>query len=199
VVVDARNSDDPKAAVEEAGALLGKLKDIASVREAAFNQAGDLALIGAIPNSAPTGQATKDLVTAIRGQSATLQKDTGAGLMVTGLTAVNIGVSANCRLRAAGRRSAGHRTRSGFPRIRRPEERLQGASRPRCDIRPARTRGLGVRGPHRGRGSGRQPDLAAPAQPGKPWRRLTVRRPRVAGAARRRPHHRPGPVCGAGV
>ncbi|MEW2402568.1 MMPL family transporter [Streptomyces sp. NPDC046862] len=94
VVVDAQDSDDPKAAAKEAGAVLAGLKDVASVREAAFNQSGDVALIGVVPGSAPTSQATKDLVNNIRDHSAALHKDTGADLMVTGLTAVNIDVSA---------------------------------------------------------------------------------------------------------
>lgn len=94
VVVDARDSADPKTAAEQATSLLGKLDDIASVRGAAFNQDGDVALIGVIPGSAPTSQATKDLVTDIRDQSAALHKDTDANLMVTGLTAINIDVSA---------------------------------------------------------------------------------------------------------
>ncbi|MER7689789.1 MMPL family transporter [Streptomyces sp. NPDC097610] len=93
VVVDARGSDDPKAAAKQATTMLGKLDDIASVRGAAFNEAGDVALIGAIPQSAPSSQATKDLVTDIRDQSAALRQDTGADLMVTGFTAVNVDVS----------------------------------------------------------------------------------------------------------
>ncbi|MFE1884563.1 MMPL family transporter [Streptomyces diastatochromogenes] len=94
VVVDARGSDDPKAAAKEAAALMGKLDDVAGMSDAAFNKAGDVALIGAIPKSAPSSQATKDLVGIIRAQSATLHKDTGAEIMVTGFTAVNIDVSA---------------------------------------------------------------------------------------------------------
>ncbi|MEU1178662.1 MMPL family transporter [Streptomyces sp. NPDC005820] len=94
VVVDARDSADPKTAAAQAGTVLGKLDDIATVRPAAFNQGGDVALIGVVPESAPTSQATKDLVTDIRDRSAALHKDTGADLMVTGLTAVNIDVSA---------------------------------------------------------------------------------------------------------
>ena len=93
VVVDARNSDDPKAAAADATAVLGKLDDVASVRDAAFNEAGDVAIIGVVPESSPTSQATKDLVADIRDHSAALQKDTGADLMVTGATAVNIDVS----------------------------------------------------------------------------------------------------------
>ena len=93
VVVDARDSNDPKAAAAAATAVMGKLDDVASVRAAAFNKAGDVAIIGVIPDSAPTSQATKDLVKNIRDRSAALQKDTGADLMVTGTTAVNIDVS----------------------------------------------------------------------------------------------------------
>ncbi|WP_405951857.1 MMPL family transporter [Streptomyces prunicolor] len=93
VVVDARDSKDPKAAAADAVARIKKLPDVATVRDAAFNEAGDVALIGAIPKSAPSSQATKDLVKDIRAQSGTLHKDTGADLMVTGTTAVNIDVS----------------------------------------------------------------------------------------------------------
>lgn len=93
VVLDARQSDDPKSAAAEATTLLSKLPDIANISEAEFNPAGDVALIGAIPKSAPSSQATKDLVTTIRDQSAALHEATGADLMVTGTTAVNIDVS----------------------------------------------------------------------------------------------------------
>lgn len=93
MVVDARNSDDPKAAAADATAVLGKLDDVASVRDAAFNKSGDVAIIGVVPESAPTSQATKDLVADIRDHSAALRTDTGADLMVTGTTAVNIDVS----------------------------------------------------------------------------------------------------------
>ncbi|WP_328841027.1 aldo/keto reductase [Streptomyces europaeiscabiei] len=58
-----------------------------------FNQAGDVALLGAVPKSAATSEATKDLVGEIRDHGAALHRDTGAELMVTGLTAVNIDVS----------------------------------------------------------------------------------------------------------
>ncbi|MGW0578898.1 MMPL family transporter, partial [Streptomyces sp. NPDC002920] len=93
VVVDARDSDAPRAAAQDAYTVIGKLDDVAAVRPAAFNAAGDVALIGAIPKSSPNSQATKDLVSAIRDHSAALHQDTGADLMVTGTTAVNIDVS----------------------------------------------------------------------------------------------------------
>ena len=58
VVVDARGSDDPKAAAQDAATLLGELDDVASVSPASFNEAGDVALIRAVPKSAPTSEAT---------------------------------------------------------------------------------------------------------------------------------------------
>ncbi|MFF7469018.1 MMPL family transporter [Streptomyces sp. NPDC008092] len=93
VVVDARDSNDPRTAAADATAALGRLDDVASVRPAAFNQSGDVAIVGVIPKSSPSSQATKDLVSVIRDQSAALHQDTGADLMVTGTTAVNIDVS----------------------------------------------------------------------------------------------------------
>ena len=93
VVVDARGSDVPKAAAQDAYAMLGKLDDAATVRPPSFNEAGDVALLGVVPKSAPTSEATKDLVVEIRDHSAALHQDTGADLMVTGLTAINIDVS----------------------------------------------------------------------------------------------------------
>ncbi|MGJ5892150.1 MMPL family transporter [Streptomyces niveiscabiei] len=93
VVVDARGSDDPKKAAATAYNTLKGLGDLASVRPAVFNRAGDVALIGAVPKSSPTSERTKDLVGEIREHSAELEKETGAELMVTGTTAVNIDVS----------------------------------------------------------------------------------------------------------
>lgn len=94
VVVDARDSDDPKAAAQDAVTLLGKMSDIASVRPAVFNQSGDVALISAVPDSSPSSRKTVDLVSDIRDRAAALHDDTGSELMVTGTTALNIDVSA---------------------------------------------------------------------------------------------------------
>ncbi|MGW3466710.1 MMPL family transporter, partial [Streptomyces olivaceoviridis] len=94
VVVDARGSDDAKAAATDTTAMLDGLGDIATVRPPVFNQAGDVALITAVPGSSPTSRATVDLVAEIRERSGTVEKDSGAQVMVTGTTAVNIDVSA---------------------------------------------------------------------------------------------------------
>ncbi|WP_420037783.1 MMPL family transporter [Streptomyces sp. cg28] len=93
VVLDARGSDDPKAAAHDAVALLDSLPDVASVSPAAFNQSGDVALISAVPGSSPSSEKTIDLVSDIRDRGAALQDDTGAELMVTGTTALNIDIS----------------------------------------------------------------------------------------------------------
>ncbi|MFE4606930.1 MMPL family transporter [Streptomyces niveus] len=94
VVVDARSSDDPEAAAKDTTALLDGLADVATVRPPVFNQAGDVALITAVPGSSPTSQATVDLVADIRERSTATEIDSGAQVMVTGTTALNIDVSA---------------------------------------------------------------------------------------------------------
>lgn len=94
VVVDARSSDDPEAAAKDTTALLDGLADVATVRPPVFNQAGDVALITAVPGSSPTSQATVDLVADIRERSTAMEDDSGAQVMVTGTTALNIDVSA---------------------------------------------------------------------------------------------------------
>lgn len=56
VVVDARTSDDPKAAADDAVTLLDGLPDVASVSPATFNESGDVALIRAVPGSSPAAR-----------------------------------------------------------------------------------------------------------------------------------------------
>ncbi|MFJ5307265.1 MMPL family transporter [Streptomyces sp. NPDC088350] len=93
VVVDGRGSSDARTAAQDAVAQLGKLSDVAAVRPAVFNQNGDVALISVVPKSAPTSQATVDLVSEIRDRGPALKSGTGSELMVTGTTALNIDVS----------------------------------------------------------------------------------------------------------
>ncbi|MGP4010634.1 MMPL family transporter [Streptomyces sp. 4N124] len=93
VVVDARGSDDPKAAANDAVTLLDGLPDVASVSPATFNQTGDVALIRAVPGSSPSSEQTVDLVSEIRDRGPQLHDDSGAELMVTGTTALNIDIS----------------------------------------------------------------------------------------------------------
>ncbi|MEU2869829.1 MMPL family transporter [Streptomyces olivoreticuli] len=93
VVTDAARSSDPKAAAQSVITTIKGLDDVAMVTPANFNKAGDTATITVIPKSKPTGTQTEDLVHAIRDKGASITKDTGAKVLVTGSTAMNIDVS----------------------------------------------------------------------------------------------------------
>ncbi|MDX3800584.1 MMPL family transporter [Streptomyces sp. AK04-3B] len=93
IVVDAANSDDPKAAATSVTDGIKKLGDVATVTPAMFNKAGDTATITVIPGSKPSSIQTEDLVHAIRDQGADVRADTGAQVLVTGTTAMNIDFS----------------------------------------------------------------------------------------------------------
>ncbi|MEH0544878.1 MMPL family transporter [Streptomyces sp. B21-105] len=93
IVVDAQNSDDPKAAATSVTDGIKKLGDVATVTPAVFNKTGDTATITVIPGSKPSSAQTEDLVHAIRDQGADVRADTGAQVLVTGTTAMNIDFS----------------------------------------------------------------------------------------------------------
>ena len=89
VVVDAR-SGAPEAA-KRVAARIRDIDDVSAVTEPAFNQAGDTAILTVVPDSGPSTEETKDLVRAIRQQDGLVP---GAAIAVTGLTAINIDISA---------------------------------------------------------------------------------------------------------
>jgi putative drug exporter of the RND superfamily len=93
IVVDAKNSDDPKAAATSVTDGIKDLGDVATVTPAAFNKAGDTATITVIPGSKPSSTQTEDLVHAIRDQGVGVKADSGAQVLVTGTTAMNIDFS----------------------------------------------------------------------------------------------------------
>ena len=93
VVVDLSASANRPTAVQQAVSGIGKLADVAVVLPPQTNPAGDTALVSVIPKSGPSSTSTERLVSAIRGQSASLHDETGASLAVTGQTAVNIDIS----------------------------------------------------------------------------------------------------------
>ncbi|WP_328464790.1 MMPL family transporter [Actinoplanes sp. NBC_00393] len=76
----------PAAGAEQAQQVIGKMNDVAMVTPPTVNPAGDTAMLTVIPASAPTSEATKDLVHTIRDAEI-------PGLAVTGTTAVNIDIS----------------------------------------------------------------------------------------------------------
>ncbi|GAA2654559.1 MMPL family transporter [Streptomyces vastus] len=93
IVVDAKDSDDPKAAATTVTDGIKGLNDVVTVTPAAFNKAGDTATITVIPDSKPSSVQTEDLVHAIRDQGTDVKADTGARVLVTGTTAMNIDFS----------------------------------------------------------------------------------------------------------
>jgi putative drug exporter of the RND superfamily len=90
VVVDAPPDAARTAADQVAGQIRG-LDDVATVTEPTLNQAGDTAILTVIPESGPSDTATEDLVRAIRDQDGATP---GTDIAVTGLTAINIDISA---------------------------------------------------------------------------------------------------------
>ncbi|MER7767225.1 MMPL family transporter [Kitasatospora sp. NPDC096140] len=93
VLVDAKGVADPKAAANEVSKKLSGLQGVVTVTPPMFNKAGDTALLNAIPATGPSEAATKDLVHTIRGDAASLTSATGATVLVSGTTAMNIDVS----------------------------------------------------------------------------------------------------------
>ncbi|MBV6699062.1 MMPL family transporter [Kitasatospora aureofaciens] len=93
VVVDAKGAPDPKAAASEVAKTVAGLPGVVTVTPPKFNKAGDTALLNAIPATGPSAARTNDLVHAIRGHAAGLKTATGASVLVSGTTAMNIDVS----------------------------------------------------------------------------------------------------------
>ncbi|MET7339194.1 MMPL family transporter [Nonomuraea sp. NPDC005650] len=93
IVVDAHGAGDRQGAVEYIAAAIRRTPGVAAVSPPRFNPAGDTALFTATPATAPTSEATEDLVHRIRGERTSTEAGTGASFLVSGLTAVNIDVA----------------------------------------------------------------------------------------------------------
>ncbi|MEV7598284.1 MMPL family transporter [Kitasatospora sp. NPDC089797] len=93
VLVDVKGTKDPKAAAGEVEKSVAALPGVVTVTPPMFNKAGDTALLNAVPATGPAEGATKDLVHTIRGHAADLKASTGATVLVSGTTAMNIDVS----------------------------------------------------------------------------------------------------------
>ncbi|MFI1331125.1 MMPL family transporter [Streptomyces sp. NPDC020845] len=93
VVVDAKGSDDPKGAVEQARKAIHDVDGVASVSPARFNKANDTAMLTVISKYKPSSVDTEDVVHHIRDEAASLKSGTGAEMLVTGQTAMNIDIS----------------------------------------------------------------------------------------------------------
>ena len=93
ILADTSHATDPTTAADRIAQSLETLPDVVAVTKPELSTNGQAALIELIPKSAPSAQATKNLVTTIRNNAASLQSATGASIAVTGTTAVGIDVS----------------------------------------------------------------------------------------------------------
>ncbi|MET8008914.1 MMPL family transporter [Streptomyces sp. NPDC005271] len=93
VAGDAKGSDDPKAAVEKVRKTIAGLDGVAGVGPAVFNKAGDAAVINVVPKYKPSSVDTEKVVSDIRDHAGSFKSDTGAEVLVTGQTAMNIDIS----------------------------------------------------------------------------------------------------------
>ena len=94
VVVDATASPDANAAATYVGGAIKQLADVVMVTDPMFNESGDTAVLSVIPKDGASSQSTNNLVKTIRGDSASLRAQTGAEVLVTGKTALEIDMTA---------------------------------------------------------------------------------------------------------
>ncbi|MCQ8833999.1 MMPL family transporter [Streptomyces malaysiensis] len=93
VVVDAKGSDDARGAAERVRKTITGLDGVAAVSPATFNRAGDTATLSVISKYKPSSIDTENLVGDIRDEASGFKSDTGAEVLVTGQTAMNIDIS----------------------------------------------------------------------------------------------------------
>ncbi|WP_438293395.1 MMPL family transporter [Streptomyces sp. HUAS TT7] len=95
VVVDGKDSPNPRAAADKTADAIKKLPDVGPVLPPLFNKdnGNNTATITVIPKSKPSSTQTEDLVHSIRDTNESIKAETGAKLLVTGSTAMNIDFS----------------------------------------------------------------------------------------------------------
>ncbi|MFH8365993.1 MMPL family transporter [Streptomyces sp. NPDC018031] len=93
VVIDAKSSDDPKDAGATARKVIDDLDGTKTVTPPQFNKPGDTATLTVISDYKPSSHDTEMLVADIREAADKIQADTGAEVLVTGTTAMNIDIS----------------------------------------------------------------------------------------------------------
>ncbi|MEU9188943.1 MMPL family transporter [Streptomyces sp. NPDC048484] len=96
VVVDtsaSSGSAGPRATTDLVVKTVRGVDGVASVGDPVLSRTKDTAVLTAVPQTAPNSGETKDLVQAIRSAVSGVEADTGAGILVTGTTALNIDIS----------------------------------------------------------------------------------------------------------
>lgn len=95
IVAESANGED--VTPQTLGALtqgIGQVDNVSVVSPLGISENGKLALLSVIPKTGPNDAETRDLVTLLRDDDAALATDNGITLGVTGVTAVNIDMSA---------------------------------------------------------------------------------------------------------
>jgi RND superfamily putative drug exporter len=93
VVADLAPGADPQAALGSLVSKLSSVPDVTRVVPAGVSPDGTTAVLQLIPNSGPSTEATKDLVSRLRDLTGEVKAQTGSTIGVTGQTALNIDVS----------------------------------------------------------------------------------------------------------
>ncbi|ADI03737.1 membrane transport protein [Streptomyces bingchenggensis BCW-1] len=86
-------SGDTRATTDLVAKTVRGVDGVASVGDPVLSRGKDTAVLTAVPQTAPNSGETKDLVHAIRGAVSGVEADTGADILVTGTTAMNIDIS----------------------------------------------------------------------------------------------------------
>ncbi|WP_329391627.1 MMPL family transporter [Streptomyces sp. NBC_01716] len=89
VVVDVKGDDDAERAVGQVSDAVKGVKGVVAVTPATFNEAGDTAMITAVPKDRPSSVDTENLVHAVRDAGGEVASGTGVKVLVTGATALN--------------------------------------------------------------------------------------------------------------
>ncbi|WP_327191031.1 MMPL family transporter [Streptomyces xinghaiensis] len=93
VVVDLAESPDTPATTDLVVKTVRDVDGVASVGDPVLSRAGDTAVVTAVPETAPSSGETKDLVHTLRDAVSAIEADTGADVLVTGRTALNIDIA----------------------------------------------------------------------------------------------------------
>ncbi|MGW0560099.1 MMPL family transporter [Streptomyces sp. NPDC003016] len=93
VVVDVEGAERPQDAVGRVTGIVKGLDGVAATVPGPLNKAGDTAVVTVVPKDRPSSEETEELVHAIRDAGPGITSDTGAEVLVTGATAMNIDFS----------------------------------------------------------------------------------------------------------
>ncbi|MEE1929475.1 MMPL family transporter [Streptomyces sp. TRM 70351] len=92
-LADAADGGGPQAVAERVRETVAGTDGVVTVSPAQLNEAGDAAMMSAIPESRPSSPETEDVVQDIREGTRDVESETGAAVLVSGATAIAIDFS----------------------------------------------------------------------------------------------------------